>query len=197
MVTAPIKTRRLVLKRQSLNDFDRFFDMSKDHDVMKYIGDGSVFHWTRDVAYKKFNEQVSVPVTEGIGVMAIYRESDSRYLGWCAISHSKFLDDMELGYRLCRDCWGCGYATEAASAMLSEAYHATDVNRIMACAHPENTASIRVLEKLGFKFAYPIFSNPIQREIPVYRISRRIYCMGLGMGLGMGLISGPNCRGDF
>ena len=169
---APIKTRRLVLQHQSLKDFDRFFAMSKDHDVMKYIGDGSIFHWTREVAFKKFNEQMSAPATEGLGVMAIYRESDLQYLGWCAISYSKFLNDVELGYRFCRDSWGCGYATEAASAMVSAAYQATDVNRIMACVHPDNTASIRVLEKLGFKFAYDIFSNPIQREIPVYRISR-------------------------
>ena len=171
----PIKTRRLMLKRQSLHDFDGFFAMSKDHQVMKYIGDGSIFHWTRDVAFKKFKEQVSNLKAGTVGEMSVYRQSDASYLGWCSISHSRFLNDIELGYRFCCDAWGHGYATEAAGAMLSATYQAAGVDQILACAHPENAASIRVLEKLGFKFAYPLFSKPISKDIPVYRINRSTY----------------------
>ncbi len=174
-MVAPIKTRRLVLRPQSLNDFDGFFAMSKDPEVMKFIGDGSIFHWTREVAFSKFRDQVATPATAGTGAMSIYRKSDMQYLGWCAISHSRFLNDLELGYRLCRDAWGRGYATEAGYAMLSAAYQTSDADRILARTHPENTASIRVLEKLGFKFFYPIFSKPVQREIPVYMITRKTY----------------------
>jgi ribosomal-protein-alanine N-acetyltransferase len=175
VVAAHLKTRRLVLRPQSLNDFAGVFAMSKDPEVMKYIGNGSIFHWTRQTALKKFKEQLTSRVSNGVDVMTIYRASDMCYLGWCAISHSRFLDDIELGYRLCRGAWGCGYATEAASAMLSATYQDTEVNRILACAHPENIASIRVLEKLGFWFAYTVYSKSIQREIPVYTISRRGY----------------------
>lgn len=146
--------------------------MSKDPEVMKYIGDGSIFHWTREVALTKFKQQLSASQDQGPGVLAVYRHADSRYLGWCAISHSKFLNDMELGYRFCRDVWGCGYATEAVSAMLAEAYRTTDLNVIMACVHPDNAASIGVLEKLGFQYAYSKLSKPIGRDIPVYKVDR-------------------------
>jgi [ribosomal protein S5]-alanine N-acetyltransferase len=169
---SPIKTRRLMLKCQSLHDFDGFFAMSKDHQVMKYIGDGSIFHWTRDVAFKKFKEQVSNLKTGTVGEMSVYRQSDACYLGWCAISHSRFLNDIELGYRFRRDAWGYGYATEAATAMLSAAYQSTDLDQILACAHPDNAASIRVLVKLGFKYAYDILSKPIGSDIPVFKINR-------------------------
>lgn len=172
IVHSPIKTDRLTLKGQSLHDFDGFFAMSKDHQVMKYIGDGSIFHWTRDVAFKKFKEQVSNLKAGTLGEMSVYRQSDACYLGWCAISHSRFLDDIELGYRFRRDVWGYGYATEAATALLSAAYRETDLDRILACAHPDNTASIRVLAKLGFKYAYDMLSKPIGRDIPVYKITR-------------------------
>lgn len=172
---SPIKTRRLILQRQSLQDFDRFFAMSKDHQVMKFIGNGSIFHWTRDVAFKKFKDQVSDMKTGTLGEMSVYRQFDASYIGWCAIGHSRFLNDIELGYRFCRDAWGYGYATEAATAMLSAVYQATAVDQILACAHPDNAASIRVLEKLGFKYAYSLLSKPIARDIPVYKINRSTY----------------------
>lgn len=172
---SPIRTRRLMLRRQSLHDFEGFFAMSKDHQVMKYIGDGSIFHWTREVAFKKFKDQVADIKTNPLGVMSVHRQSDASYLGWCAISHSGFLNDNELGYRFRRDAWGCGYATEAAAAMLSTVYRATEVDRILACAHPDNKASIRVLEKLGFRYACARPSKPIGRDIPVYQIDRSAF----------------------
>lgn len=55
-----------------------------------------------------------------------------------------------LGYVLGRAYWGQGYATEAATAAL-DAYFAVPLHRsIAASANPENAASLRVLEKLGF-----------------------------------------------
>jgi len=171
----PITTSRLILKPQSLYDFDRFYAMSKDPDVMAYIGDGSIFHWTRPVAHAKFKDRISGPVEEGLGTRAIYRKRDTFYLGWCAIAPSGFLNHMELGYRLCRDVWGNGYATEAAAAMLEAGYRRLDIDRIMACAHPDNASSIRVLEKLGFTRCGSKLSKPIGMEIPVFEIDRKAY----------------------
>ncbi len=168
-----IETPRLVLKLQSLHDFDRFYAMSKDPEVMAYIGDGSVFHWTRKVAFAKFRDQISATVVVGLGTRAIYRKRDALYLGWCSVAPSAFLKHMELGYRLCRDAWGKGYATEAAEALLAAAYCRTDVDRIMACVHPGNAASLRVLKKLGFTQCGTKFSKPISMEIPVYHIDRK------------------------
>lgn len=167
-----IMTPRLILKPQSLHDFDRFFAMSKDPDVMAYIGDGSIFHWTRSVALAKFKEQLASPKGVGMGTLAIYQRADSLYLGWCAIAHSRFLNHMELGYRLCRDGWRNGFATEAAAAMLGNAYQIPNLNQIQACVHPDNQASIRVLEKLGFAFACTKFSKPIGKDLLVYGIQR-------------------------
>jgi RimJ/RimL family protein N-acetyltransferase len=172
---APIKTSRLTLKQQSLNDFERFFAMSKDPEVMRYIGDGSIFHWTRDVALNKFKEQLSAPETDDAGTWAVYRQADSHYLGWCAVSHSRFLGATELGYRFCRDVWGCGYATEAASGLIERVFTMTDLDQVLACAHPDNAASLRVLQKLGFSYAFSKHSNPVDKEIPVYQLDRNAW----------------------
>ena len=82
---------------------------------------------------------------------------------------------MELGYRYCRDSWGEGYATEAASAILAETYGVSDLDDILACVHPDNAASIRVLEKLGFCFSHSRLSKPSGRDMPVDRIDRKTY----------------------
>ena len=59
--------------------------------------------------------------------------------------------DVELGYTLARAAWGRGYATEAARAVLRWAFAGLRLPRVVAVADPANTASLRVLEKLGMR----------------------------------------------
>lgn len=148
--------------------------MTKDPEVMQYIGDGSIFHWTEDVALEKFSESLAKQDDE-YSNLAVYIEDTGQYIGWCGICYSKFLDHIELGYRYCRDSWNRGYATEAASAIIREVYFSTDLDKILACVHPDNKASIRVLEKLGFCYAYSKLSKPVNQDIPVYKIDRNRY----------------------
>jgi len=56
----------------------------------------------------------------------------------------------EIGYTLDRAAWGNGYATEAAAAMIELLVRDVGVHRIEASTHPDNVASNRVLERLGF-----------------------------------------------
>ena len=149
--------------------------MSVDPGVMQYIGDGNVFHWTKEIALEKFRDRLSRQDTNKFRNLAVYRRACNLYIGWCGVSYSKFLDHIELGYRYCRDSWCKGYATEAASAILAETYKMTDIDEILACVHPGNTASIRVLEKLGFRISHSKLSKPIGKDIPVYKIDRQTY----------------------
>jgi len=173
-----IRTFRLLLKNVSLNDFERFFSMSKDPEVMKYIGDGSIFHWTKKVALEKFTAKLNQQNDNNPETLAVYTKKDRLYIGWCGIGHSKFLDHIELGYRYCSDSWNKGYATEAAAALLQKSYLSTDADRILACTHPENTASIRVLEKLGFTFTVTKPSRASGLKLPVFQIDRQAFAAG-------------------
>ncbi|MBW1897859.1 MAG: GNAT family N-acetyltransferase [Deltaproteobacteria bacterium] len=171
----PIETSRLRLQNESSLDFERFYSMTVDPEVMQYIGDGSVYRWTRDVASAKYGEGIVRQENDKTGNLAVYRKDESLYIGWCGVTYSKFLDHIELGYRYCRDSWSRGYATEAGRAVLSETYRVTDIDKILACVHPENISSIRVLEKLGFHLSHTKFSNPIKREMPVFGIDRAAF----------------------
>jgi RimJ/RimL family protein N-acetyltransferase len=55
----------------------------------------------------------------------------------------------DLGYVIDRDHWGQGYATEAAASLLRFGKECLKLREITATCRPENTASARVLEKIG------------------------------------------------
>ena len=57
----------------------------------------------------------------------------------------------EVGYMLSRDHWGRGYAREAVHAVLRFAFERLDLHRVEADVHPDNSASLRLLERLGFR----------------------------------------------
>jgi [ribosomal protein S5]-alanine N-acetyltransferase len=168
----PIETSRLILRPESIADFPRFYSMTIDPEVMKYIGDGTVFHWTEDVAFEKYQERISNRENQDPGNLAVYRKDINQYIGWCSIGESRFLGKMELSYRFCRDSWSNGYATEAARAILIQTFDMTCIRQIFSCTHPENSASIAILKKLGFVLSYHILSRPINREMPVFLVTR-------------------------
>ena len=166
-----MKTPRLILKEKSPEDFGRFFPMSKDPEVMKYIGDGSIFHWTKEVALEKFTTGLFTEHSDPYYEVAVYREDIDIYIGWCRISYSKFLDETALEYRFCSDSWGMGYASETVSAVLNEIFANTDINKIFACTHPDNTASIRVLQKTGFQFQDKKLSRASGKHLQIFRVN--------------------------
>jgi RimJ/RimL family protein N-acetyltransferase len=61
--------------------------------------------------------------------------------------------DVEILYAVGPELWRRGYATEAARAVLCWAFEFTDLPRVFAGADAGNTASFRVMEKLGMRFA--------------------------------------------
>ncbi|RPJ82198.1 MAG: N-acetyltransferase [Deltaproteobacteria bacterium] len=168
----PIETSRLILKPESIADFPRFYAMTIDPEVMKYIGDGTVFHWTEEVALEKYQERIANRENQDPWNLAVYRKDVNQYIGWCSIGESRFLGKMELSYRFCRDSWSKGYATEAAHAILIQTFDLTDIGQIFSCTHPENSASMAILKKLGFVLSYHILSRPINREMPVFLVTR-------------------------
>jgi RimJ/RimL family protein N-acetyltransferase len=63
----------------------------------------------------------------------------------------QILPAVEIGWRFRRDCWGRGYATEAAAPLLEFAFAKVGLDRVVSIRHPENDRSGRVMEKLGLR----------------------------------------------
>jgi len=87
----------------------------------------------------------------GIGALTICRRADDRPIGYGALVIGRCtLDEPEIAYELLRAFHGHGYATEAARALV-DAAAATGRRRLWSTTRPTNVASLRVLEKLGFR----------------------------------------------
>lgn len=84
--------------------------------------------------------------------LAITRRDDGRLIGNCGIRRARDNDTgAEIGYELNPDCWGNGYATEAAAAMVEFGFRQLGLERITSWCIADNAASSRVLERLGFQ----------------------------------------------
>jgi RimJ/RimL family protein N-acetyltransferase len=87
----------------------------------------------------------------GIGALAICRREEGDVIGYCALIVGRCsLDEPEIAYELLRRFHGRGYATEAAQALVAAAA-ATGRRRLWSTVRPANAASLRVLEKIGFR----------------------------------------------
>ena len=145
-----IETARLRMRPFILDDLDPLSLIYGDADVMKYIRDGQpVSREQTEASLKSFIEEWN---RHGFGLWAVLYKEDESLIGFCGL---RFLDntpEVEVGYRLAKTHWGMGLATEAARASLRYGFETLDLQRIVAVVHPQNSASQRVLEKIGLRY---------------------------------------------
>ena len=84
------------------------------------------------------------------GVWGVWERETRELIGDSTLFFAEEHDEWELAYGVRRDRWGRGYATEAARACVSHGFEQLLLDRIVADVDPENSASVRVLEKVGF-----------------------------------------------
>ena len=88
----------------------------------------------------------------GMSWWALLRRDDGAMVGAAALQplEARAGAVPEIGWRLRRDCWGLGYATEAARAAIDHARQSGE-RRVVAVAYPRNLASIAVMRRLGMR----------------------------------------------
>jgi RimJ/RimL family protein N-acetyltransferase len=84
------------------------------------------------------------------GVWGVWERETGELVGDSTLFFADEHNEWELAYGVRRDRWGRGYATEAAQACVNHGFEHLALDRIVADVDPENWASIRVLEKVGF-----------------------------------------------
>jgi RimJ/RimL family protein N-acetyltransferase len=89
------------------------------------------------------------PPPSSLGLFAVEVKNDADVVGYCGLIDSGRASEPELAFELLRRVWGQGYATEASCAVLDWA-RSSGHERLWATVWDWNTASRRVLAKLGF-----------------------------------------------
>jgi [ribosomal protein S5]-alanine N-acetyltransferase len=149
LLTPTLRTARLSLRPFTDADTDALFALRSNVQVMRYW-DAPL--WVERAQAEEFIAACRRMAKDGSGARwAIDRGSDEAFIGWCGLTRwNHVYRSASMGYCLDDAAWGCGYATEAARAVLHWAFDSLDLNRVQAEVDTRNAASARVLEKIGF-----------------------------------------------
>jgi len=88
----------------------------------------------------------------GVCLWPVVRKTDNALIGCCGFHNDAETGGLELAYHFKRSAWGKGFATEAARACMTYAREGLRPTHVLAWAHPDNPASWKILERLGFHF---------------------------------------------
>ena len=146
-----LETERLHLRLQTAADAPFLLALMNDPAWLRHIGDRGV---RTEAEARAYIESVTraMYAEHGVGLLLVERKSDGAPIGLCGLLHRDAFDAPDLGFALAEAYRGQGYAREAAAATLAHAERSRGVERVLALAAPGNTASIRLLERLGFTF---------------------------------------------
>ena len=145
MIAPTLRGSRLTLRQLHIDDAEPLFDVLSNETVMRYWSSGLQTSVEETRRYLKWNADCDAEHY----CWAITRH-DGPALGWVILVPRR--EGMfELGYILGRAEWGKGIVQEAANLVLDYAFGPLGSRRVMAETDPENIASIRLLEKLGFR----------------------------------------------
>jgi len=147
-----LETQRLILRPFQKSDVTSFVAYRSDPEVARYQGWDAPYPVERAVAFIEKMQQ-SAPGTEGNWYQfAVELKQTGAMIGDCAF-HT-LPDDKRLaaiGFSFARSYQGVGYATEAVQRMLAYMFADLNLHRVQAICDVENTASARLLERVGMR----------------------------------------------
>ena len=142
-----LTTRRLVLRTFRRDDLPLYAALNSDLEVMRFLGGVALPREESDAIAEYAND---VYASDGIGLLAIERRTDGQFLGMRGVAFEDWYPhDVELGWRLAREHWGHGYATEAAAAWIGQALGPLAYPRVLAVTDVPNARSCAVMERVG------------------------------------------------
>jgi RimJ/RimL family protein N-acetyltransferase len=174
-------TPRLQLRPWAGADLDAFAAMNADPEVMTYLR-GPLERAASDALAARFREHWE---RYGFGPWAVEAPGVAGFLGYVGLLtptfRAHFTPCVEIGWRLARPYWGCGYATEAARAVLADGFGRLALAEVVSFTVPANLRSRAVMERLGMRhspeddFDHPSLpeGDPLRRHV-LYRLARRV-----------------------
>jgi RimJ/RimL family protein N-acetyltransferase len=146
---AELSTERLVLRQWRDSDLELFAELNADPEVMR--------HFPAPMARGEsdsFAQMVSETIErQGWGLWAVGVTAGPDYIGFVGLNTARFeapfTPAVEVGWRLAREHWGHGYATEAARAAIAFGFDELNLDEIVSFSAPANERSRRVMERLG------------------------------------------------
>jgi len=174
-----LTTARLLLRQWHEHDAEPFASMCADPEVMRYFPQ----LLTREESDAWLEQQAILLDARGWGLWAVEVTGGGPFVGLVGLAEpnfeARFTPCVEVGWRLAREHWGHGYATEAARAAIELGFGELGLDEIVSLTTRANTRSRRVMERLGMThdpsddFEHPLLppGHPLRPHV-LYRLSR-------------------------
>jgi len=147
--TKVLETKRLILRRLTIDDLEALFALYRDPEVRKYFPEGTLTYeetkeeleWIINVYYGQY----------GFGLWATIYKETGELIGRCGLLPWTIEQrpEVEVAYLLAKEYWGQGLGTEAAQAILDYGFEQLQLARLICLIDPENQASVKVARKIG------------------------------------------------
>jgi RimJ/RimL family protein N-acetyltransferase len=173
-------TKRLNFKLMTQHDWPKLYELDQDPAVMHYLTRGvpSTLEQIKNVSVPRMlayrNEE------KGWGLWQVTQTHTNTFIGWVLVRPMQFFSDtpnftdIEIGWRFKQASWGQGYASEAAQAICLALEKQPHVKIISAKAVVDNTASIKVMKKLGMKLIKHYSEWDEYGELPSVLYAKRL-----------------------
>jgi len=171
MVSSPyfLKSARLGFRCWSQHDLPLARQLWGDIEVTRFFGGP----FSDEEITKRLEREIVRIQTYQFQYWPIHLLSDNEHVGCCGLRPYRLEDGIpELGFHLRPKFWGQGLAPEAARAVIDFAFETIGARALSAGHHPENAASKKVLEKLGFRYSHDEFFDALGIDIPYYFLTK-------------------------
>src|SRR5690606_29831698 len=147
-----LETSRLILRDWQHSDLEPFCHLNADEEVMNFFPKALTTEQTmtlHQVIVTEFKEY-------GFGLYAVEVKETNEFIGFIGFHRATFDADftpcVEIGWRLKKEAWGKGYATEGAKACLQYGFSNLGFNEVYSFTADINTPSKNVMKKIGLNF---------------------------------------------
>jgi RimJ/RimL family protein N-acetyltransferase len=145
-------TNRLKLRLWYEDDTEPFIKLNNDPEVMRFFPSIQ----TADETLQQIARIKKHFTDYGYGLYAVERLDNQQFIGYTGFAHpsfqSYFTPCVEVGWRLSRENWGQGFATEAAIACINHGFTTLGFNEIYSFTAVINLPSINVMKKSGLEY---------------------------------------------
>lgn len=144
-----LATARVWLRRWRETDREAFAQLNSDPDVMRHFP-ALLSRAESDALIAQFNHHFDV---YGYGIWAVEIPGVSALAGFVGLKHvafdAAFTPAIEIGWRMRRDLWGQGYASEAAEAVLAYGFDTLGLDEIISFTTRDNLRSQALMQRIG------------------------------------------------
>jgi RimJ/RimL family protein N-acetyltransferase len=145
------ETQRLFLRPFTVDDAQFVLTLLNEPSFIRYIGDKQVRNLD-DARQYLLNGPIASYEHHGFGLCLVELRESRTPVGMCGLLKREELPDPDIGFAFLPDVWNQGFGFEAATAVLHDARERLELDRVLAITSLDNEASIKLLERLGFRF---------------------------------------------